>query len=471
MDLRPFHAIGTLTRGFAGEGAGWAVGRQFLFLQGPHGPFFAQLATALKARGAEVMRVTFNSGDRREWGRAGPVQPYAGPLDSWETRAAELMEERGVTDLVVYGDTRPVHAAAIRAARARGATVHCFEEGYLRPHWITYERNGANGNSRLMDFTVEEMARASRISEMHLAEAPAHWGSAWLHALHGFRYHFDILFRNRAYRHHRPHRPTSVGYETFLYLRRLVSLPFVIPQRRVRERRLLGSGEIYTLALLQMAVDSSMRDHSRFTSVGEFIDEVIAAFAAAAPRDHRLIFKAHPFEDGRERLERAMRRSAEARGVADRVGFLHGGRLGPLLDRARSVVTINSTAAQQALWRGLPTALLGRSVIDKPEFLRGQSLEAFFRHPKRPDALAYREFRQFLLLTSQLQGGFYSRAGRKGAIGAVLGRMLDPLDPYDRLFAEAGMAGERDAAFANVAFFPRGGRSARSALCAEPSVG
>jgi len=35
-----------------------------------------------------------------------------------------------------------------------------FEEGYLRPHWVTYERGGANGHSRLMQMTLPAMQAA-----------------------------------------------------------------------------------------------------------------------------------------------------------------------------------------------------------------------------------------------------------------------------------------------------------------------
>ena len=32
--------------------------------------------------------------------------------------------------------------------------LHVFEEGYLRPYWITYERGGSNGNSALMGIAL-----------------------------------------------------------------------------------------------------------------------------------------------------------------------------------------------------------------------------------------------------------------------------------------------------------------------------
>ena len=41
--------------------------RAFLFLQGPHGPFFHQLATMLRRTRADVWRVGFNAGDRAFW--------------------------------------------------------------------------------------------------------------------------------------------------------------------------------------------------------------------------------------------------------------------------------------------------------------------------------------------------------------------------------------------------------------------
>ena len=41
--------------------------RVFLFLQGPHGPFFHRLGRMLRLTGAQVWRVGFNAGDRAFW--------------------------------------------------------------------------------------------------------------------------------------------------------------------------------------------------------------------------------------------------------------------------------------------------------------------------------------------------------------------------------------------------------------------
>jgi len=236
-----------------------------------------------------------------------------------------------------------------------------------------------------------------------------------------------------AYRNYRSHRGVGVLHELLLYIRRLAIMPYQGVQRRARTRRLLRSGAIYHLVLLQLSHDASLRSHSDFSSVGEFIDMVVAGFAAGAPRHHVLAFKAHPFEDYREPLPSLVRKAARRNGVSARVRYIPGGKLGPLLDGANSAVTVNSTAAQQALWRGLPVRAFGRSVFRKPEFVSTQPLAAFFAIPDMPDSDSYRVYRQFMLETSQIAGGFYTGSGRAELLRRVLDDVLSPQDPYDKV--------------------------------------
>ena len=105
----------------------------FLFLQGPHGPFFTRLGRMLRLAGADVWRVGFNAGDRAFWFHPSTYIPFKGRAEDWPDIFANLLTEKGVTDIVLYGDTRPIHADAVALARARGIQVHVFEEGYMRP--------------------------------------------------------------------------------------------------------------------------------------------------------------------------------------------------------------------------------------------------------------------------------------------------------------------------------------------------
>lgn len=415
--------------------------RNFLFLQGPHGPFFGALARMLRAAGGTVWRVGFNAGDRAFWSDSASYIAYRGCAEAWPDEIACLLRERAITDLVLYGDSRPIHAAAIRAARACGITVHVFEEGYMRPYWITYERDGANGNSRLMDMTVAHMQKALAKSDLEAPLPPAHWGDMRQHVFYGALYHWFVMFRNGQYRNFRPHRDLPVTREFQLYLRRLLLMPVHALDRRVATWRVRRGGFPYHIALLQLGHDSSLRAHSRFSRMSDFLAEVVAAFAAGAPRHHHLVVKAHPLEDGRENLRRVLLVLARRHGVSGRVHYLRGGKLARLLDDARSAVTVNSTAGQQVLWRGIPLRTFGRAVYAKPELVSEQPLADFFAGARRPDNRAYKDYRRYLLETSQVPGGFYSARGRRQLLRHVIDMMLSLQDPYQAL--ETGTAAPR----------------------------
>ena len=407
--------------------------RRFLFLQGPHGPFLHRLAKMLRAAGADVWRVGFNAGDRAFWFGAPGYIPFVGTIEDWPDAFARLIDTHTITDVVLYGDTRPIHAIAVAQAQAAGLRVHVFEEGYMRPYWITYERGGTNGNSRLMALTVPQMQQALALSDLEVPTPPAHWGDMRQHVFYGALYHWFVLFRNGHYRKLVRHRELPVLAEAWLYTRRLLLMPFIALDRRIATARVRFGGFPYHLVLMQLEHDASFQHHSPFTRMQEFIAVVIDGFAKGTARHHHLVFKAHPLENGRSPLRKIIRQLARDHGVADRVHYVRGGKLAQLLDHARSAVTVNSTAGQQVLWRGIPLKVFGDAVYAKPEFVSEQTLPDFFNNPTRPDSKAYKDYRRYLLETSQVPGGFYSARGRRQLMRQVVDMMLGDEDPYDAL--------------------------------------
>lgn len=407
-----------------------ATKRVFLFLQGPHGPFFHQLGKLLRQAGAEVWRVGFNAGDRAFWPSGARYLPYRGAQDGWRDFLAQVVSARDVTDIVLYGDTRWMHAQAVTLARVRGLRVHVFEEGYLRPYWVSYEIGGANGHSPLMDMPLDALRAAQTQASLDPPVPPSHWGDMRQHVFYGALYHGFVMLLNQRYGAFRPHRALNVGQEFRLYVRRLVLMPLQALERRLATFRLRRGGFPYHVVLLQLEHDSAFQMHAPFESQSDFIDLVISQFAIGAPAHHHLVFKAHPLEDGRAPLRRDIRRLSRARGIAQRVHYLRGGKLAALLDETRSAVTVNSTAGQQALWRGIPLKTFGDAIYAKPELVSDQPLADFFADPVRPDRDAYRDFRLFLLQTSQLPGSFYASRGRKQLLRRVVDLMLSGQDPY-----------------------------------------
>src|SRR5471032_2587374 len=110
--------------------------RSFLALQGTASPFFSRLATALREHGHAVRRVNFCGGDLA----------YAGIDDAWNfsLQSSELsdwyvnkMKAGNFTDVIMFGDCREIHRPIHPIAQVHGLRVHVFEEGYVRPHWLT----------------------------------------------------------------------------------------------------------------------------------------------------------------------------------------------------------------------------------------------------------------------------------------------------------------------------------------------
>lgn len=404
-------------------------------LQGPHGPFFDRLARLLRAAGAQVWRCGFNIGDEYFWSDTRHFIRHDGGADEWPGHLDRILTAHNITDIVLYGDVRAIHAAASRLARERGITVHVFEEGYLRPYWISYERQGSNGNSALMQIPLAQMRAALREQVSEVRRPPAHWGDMRQHKFYGLSYHLLLLLANRRYRAYAGHRAIPVGREVRLNARRLLLSPLYALQRRLQWRHLRLSGWPFSLVLMQLEHDSNFLGHSPFTRNAQFIDQVIEAFARAAPRHHHLVFKAHPLEDGRAGNRAAIRAAAERCGVTARIHYIRGGKLAEILSHARAVITVNSTGAQQALWRGIPVKALGRAVYEKPGLVSDQDLDEFFTHPAPPDPQAYRVFRDYLLQTSQIPGGFYARRSRAHALRLVADMMLAAEDPYQALAA------------------------------------
>lgn len=407
-------------------------GKSFVFLQGPHGPFFYELSRIIKDSGAKINKIGFNQGDRHFWRDPETYTAFTETEAEWEDFITNVLAD-GVTDIVLYGDVRERHKVAVRVAKSMGLRVHCFEEGYLRPYWATYERGGVNGNSALMDLSVAQMRDTlARIDEVQ-PEAPARWGDVRKHVLFGAIYHWHVMFRNQKYKNYKTHRDVPVSTEFWFHFKRLMTLPYQAGKRWTATRRLKRGGHAYHLVLLQLGHDSSIQDHSDFNNMEEFMDITAQAFAEGAPPHHHLVFKAHPLEDYRVPLDKLAQKLAKKYKLGNRVHFIRGGKLAQLLDYARAVVTINSTAAQQALWRGLPVKALGTSVFSKPEFTSSQPLNEFFAAPYKPCLNSYRDYRRYLLATSQVTGGFYSRKSRVRLTRQVVDMVLAEHDPYELL--------------------------------------
>jgi len=394
--------------------------RNVLLLQGLMGPLFRRLGQALRRDGYGVHKVNFNGGDRLFWRLPNGID-YRGSPAEWPAALASLIADRQITDVVLFGDCRPMHIVAINVCRDLHIPVHVFEEGYIRPDWVTLELGGVNGHSTLPRDPAWYRAQAAA-----LPPAPEHHpvpSSFRRRATEGLIYNAaDVLTRWR-YPYWENHRPWHPLVEGMGWARRLMRRKVAAARTQEVLAALEASGDPYVIFPLQLDSDAQIRLHSSFAGIADALRLVIASFAANAPPEMRLVVKEHPLDNGVRDWRHETVALAELYGLSDRVDYLEGGDIVAVAQRSRGMVTINSTSGTLALALDVPVIALGEAVYDIEDITFQGPLDDFWRDPGKPDAETFAAFRRVLIDRCLVAGGFFSEQALAKLIPGVITRL------------------------------------------------
>ena len=403
--------------------------RRFLFLQGPPGPFFYHLAQTLGQRGQEVRRIHLNGGDQHDWPGAitdasgsHRATSYRGTQEGWPLFIDRYLRRNGITDLVLFGDCRPMHMTAHQMARLNGVRVHVFEEGYIRPNWLTLEREGVNGHSPLPRRPQDILAAARGLpSPPPMPPIGASLGrrvrDTW-----GYFGHMMLGAVTLRYPFYRSHRPGSIMMEGMGWIAKYLMRTRQSAKAEIALKSL--EGRSYFLFPLQLSSDYQIRVHSPFSSMRQAADYVLASFAAHAPADVSLVIKEHPLDATLGGWGAYVRDRARALGLGDRLIHLAGGDLNTLAQGARAMVVVNSTSATFALAAGIPVKALGRAVYAIPGITDEQPLAQFWAHPFPPDGALYNAFCRVLHRHCLVRGGLASESATRILIANAVERLI-----------------------------------------------
>ncbi|MFL6621229.1 MAG: capsule biosynthesis protein [Sulfurifustis sp.] len=380
-------------------------GEQILLLQGPMGAFFRRFTEWLEQHGADVWKINLNGGDWFFY-PYGNVVDFRGPRQDWPDYLRRFLIERRIARVYLYNDCRPYHRLAIETCRQLRIPVMVFEEGYIRPDYVTLEQGGVNAFSSV---PRDPHFYLRRLHSDEPARAPA-CASFFEMALSAALYYtFGLLFRwyYPHYEHHRSFNPFSEGAKWLLAgARKLLYRP---RDRQLTRRLTQELRRRYFLVPLQTCVDSQLRIHSNYADTRDFIHEVLSSFAEHAPKDTLLVFKHHPMDRGHRHYGKFIRDSAAAKGIEERVYYGHDLHLPSCLDHARGVVLINSTVGLSALLHGVPLKVMGDAFYDIEGLTCQRPLEDFWKKPGTISPQLHRKFRNYLITTTQLNGSFYGR--------------------------------------------------------------
>ncbi len=397
-------------------------GRAFLFLQGPISPYFAEVAAGLQALGHAVHRVNLCLGDRLFWPAGQPLPAavdYTGTAEDWPSWIAAFMREHRITDLLLLGEQRELHRAAIRAAQARGAQVAVTDFGYFRPDWITLEPDAMGGGSLFPRDPEEIRALAAGLPPASLDQVyrdDFRRQAAW-----DVVYHLANLVPGlfRHYRSHQLHHPLATYAGV---LRRLLTR---------RAERAEGTQALATarkapafwVFAMQMETDFSLRAYSSYPDLEAPIRETLESFAAHAPPASRLILKIHPLDPCLKNWPRRIGAMAGRLGIAERVAVVRHGVLDDMIAESRGVITVNSTVGLRALSMGCPVLALGQAVYRVPGLTFEGGLDRFWGEATLPEPALCHAFLAALQAATQLRGVFYAPEGRAAAVRATVERL------------------------------------------------
>lgn len=393
----------------------------FVFLQGMPSPFFTRIGRELEARGCTVTGINLCVGDWIFW-RGKRTLNYRGKLSKWPHFLAEFFGRENVTDIVLLGEQRHYHKQAVEVAKSMGIRVTVTDFGYMRPDWITLERDGMSGNS-LFPRDSSEIARLAALApKANLARQ--YTDSSWKMAAGDLLYHLGNVFLWWLYPNYqrsdrRPHPLVYVPASA----KRLLSAKLRHRRNCLQVKSIIESGARFFVFPLQLEHDFQIVAYSPFSRLAEAIRMVIESFAEHSDPDSRLVIKVHPWDPGLANWGAQVYQYARELGVMDRIDYLDGGDLDDLIRASTGMVTVNSTSGVRALQLRCPVKALGLAVYDIPDLAYQGSLHSFWTEAKRPDSEFVDAFINVMAATVQIRGVFFNEPGLSAGVSAAAERL------------------------------------------------
>ncbi|ELM1483497.1 capsule biosynthesis protein [Campylobacter coli] len=378
-------------------------GKTVLLLQGPVGTFFHRLAIKMKKNKTKVFKLNFNGGDFLFYPSGKRCKCDEKDLENFYEN---FFKEKKIDAIVMYNDCRLIHAKAIKVAKGLGIGIWIFEEGYLRPYCITFEKDGVNANSSLprdKNFYLS----CNILTKESIKEIPGGFKfmafSAFLYWL--FSFLLAPFFNNKL--HHR----TLFPFEFLFWFSSLYRKYLYKFTEKKLNQKIYSLEKKYFLAILQVYNDTQIKHHYK-KSIEEFIEELILSFANHARAKSYLVFKHHPMDRGYRNYSKLINGLSQKYHVEGRIFYIHDTYLPTLLKRALGCITINSTVGLSAILEGCPTKVCGNAFYDFEGLAYPKKLQFFWReaHAYKPNPRLVINFKNYLLNTNQFNGNFYKNS-------------------------------------------------------------
>lgn len=385
--------------------------KRVLLLQGPIGPFFAELQSELQTKyHCDVYKINFNGGDEYFYPKNDGVFLFDRSPDEFACFLDGIVREYQIDAVICFGGQRIYHQHAKAYCLKSDAkiTFWAFEEGYLRPHYVTLEKWGVNDHSILQRDAISYKEAYGQLGEPIPPEtvAPGFKPVAKL----AMQYYTAVDLKKRQYALYQHHRQQGIGvYAGAWIVSGYRKIAYKWREKRIAKQITDGQWGRFFIVPLQVHNDSQVIVHCQYKSVASFLRSVLYSFAKNAPKETNLIIKHHPMDRGFVHYGFLIKQFAKHYGITNRVLYVFDVPLPVLMRKAAGMVVINSTSGLSAMIHHLPVKVLGKAHYDFAGLTDQQPLYSFWKNPNEPDAVLFNAYRLYHLKKTQLNGSFYGR--------------------------------------------------------------
>ena len=383
--------------------------KEILFLQGPMGSFFKKLQLELHKNNL-VFRIGFNKGDEF-FSLKTNFYAYRDNSINWRHFINSFLKNKKIKIIFLFGDCRFYHKVAIEEAKKLNIDSYVFEEGYIRPNYITLEKNGVNFYSEIIK-NRSQFLNQIKVGNINIFEPKNNFSikKTFLKmAFQSFLYYLISNIYNFQYPNYFHHREFSV----FMEVKYAIINLFRLLKNKILEFNFVKFCKKqyknkYYLVPLQTYNDSQVKVHSKYDSIEEFIKEVLLSFSEFSSSDKLIFFKHHPVDRGRKNYYKKIMHIANQLNIKSRVKVLYDVHLPTLLKNAIGTVVINSSVGFSSLHHKTPVLCLGKSIYDIDGLTaKNIQLNDFWNAELKVNYNNYKLFRSYLIEKTQINDHFY----------------------------------------------------------------
>lgn len=382
--------------------------KNILFLQGPVSYFFKDMIDCTKDNN-NVFHITFNAADEFFTDK-NYICPFKDIKENFESFLSNFLTNNKIDIVFLFGDERYFHKVVTNLinGKFKKVKIFVFEEGYVRPNYITIEENGVNNNSKSFPKNIN-FYKSLKLKKPDVSKNLFFKNQSLNMHIYSIIYSIILFLFHYKYPHYKHHKNINPFLHSFWGIRSLFR-KILYKFTEKRERDFLKENKEYFLVPLQVYNDFQVISHSNFKSVKKMIEYVLTSYKKNNVNEY-LVFKHHPMDRGIKNYKKHIDNLISKLEIdKNKIIYIHECNLPLFLKKAKGIITINSTVGISALYHHKPVKILGLANYNISNLTNKEyTLDLFWKKQYKPNIKILKNFYNYTLVKTQINGSFYQK--------------------------------------------------------------